>query len=51
MINATALESAFNTDVSFDDYLHETTDENIIENTLTILNKGRGEKDRIDFDS
>ena len=51
MLNATALEQAFNTDVSFDDYLHETTDENIIENTLSILNKSRGEKDRIDFDS
>lgn len=50
MLNATALESAFNTDVSFDDYLHETTDENIIENTINILNKSRGEKDRIDFD-
>jgi hypothetical protein len=50
MINATALESAFNTDVSFDDYLHETSDENVIANTLTILNKGRGEKDRIDYD-
>lgn len=50
MINATALESAFNTDVSFDDYLHETSDENVIANTLTILNKSRGEKDRIDYD-
>lgn len=50
MINATALEAAFNTDVTFDNYLYETTDENVIANTLTILNKSRGEKDRIDHD-
>lgn len=50
MINATALETAFNTDVTFDNYLYETTDENVIANTLTILNKSRGEKDRIDHD-
>lgn len=50
MINATALEQAFNTDVSFDDYLHETSDENVIANALTIINKSRGEKDRIDYD-
>lgn len=50
MINATALEQAFNTDVSFDDYLQETSDENVIANALTIINKSRGEKDRIDYD-
>lgn len=50
MLNATALEQAFNTDVSFDDYLQETSDENVIANALTIINKSRGDKDRIDYD-
>ena len=50
MVNATALGTAFDEDVSFADYLFETRDENTIKNTLTILQQGRGEKDRIDFD-
>ena len=51
IVNATALESAFNEDVSFDDYLQETTDENIIANTLNIINSGRDSKDKIDHDA
>lgn len=51
IVNATALESAFNEDVSFDDYLSETTDENIIANTLSIINNGRDSKDKIEHDS
>lgn len=51
IVNATALESAFNEDVSFDDYLSETTDENIIANTLSIINGGRDSKDKIDHDA
>lgn len=51
IVNATALESAFNEDVSFDDYLSETTDENIISNTLSIINNGRDSKDKIEHDS
>lgn len=51
IVNATALESAFNEDVSFDDYLQETTDENIIANTLSIINGGRDSKDKIDHDA
>lgn len=51
IVNATALESAFNEDVSFDDYLSETTDENIIANTLSIINNGRDSKDKIDHDA
>lgn len=50
IVNATALDKAFDTEVDFDDYLQETTDENVIANTINILNKSRGEKDRIDFD-
>lgn len=51
IVNATALESAFNEDVSFDDYLSETTDENIITNTLSIINSGKDSKDKIEHDS
>lgn len=51
MINGTALSTAFNEDVDFADYLYETLDENVINNTLAILQKGRADKDRIDFDS
>lgn len=51
MINATAIDNAFEEDVDFADYLFETLDENTINNTLNILNKGRSDKDRIDFDS
>lgn len=51
IVNATALESAFNEDVSFDDYLQETTDKNIIANTLSIINGGRDSKDKIDHDA
>lgn len=51
MINGTALSTAFNEDVDFADYLYETLDENVINNTLSILQKGRADKDRIDFDS
>lgn len=51
IINGTALESAFNTDVDFDDYLRETTDENEIANALHIINKNRGGGNEIDHDS
>lgn len=50
IVNATALDKAFNEDVGYEDYITEVSDENVINNTLTILNKGRGDKDRIDFD-
>lgn len=51
IVNGIALEQAFNTNVSFADYLQETTDENIINNTLNTINKTLGEKNKIDFDS
>jgi hypothetical protein len=50
MINGTAISDAFNEDVSNADYLFETEDKNIRDNTLRILNQGRSEKDRVDFD-
>lgn len=50
MINGAALNSAFNEDATFADWLSEVNDANIIENTLNIINKGRSDSDRIDFD-
>lgn len=50
ILNGTALSSAFEDDVSLADYVIETDDKNEINNTLSILQKGRGEKDRIDFE-
>lgn len=49
ILNGTALSNAFNKNVSLANYIVETEDENEIANTLAILQKGRGEKDRIDF--
>lgn len=50
ILNGTALSSAFNKDVSLADYIVETQDENEIANTLSILQKGRSEKNRIQFE-
>lgn len=50
ILNGTALSSAFNKDVSLADYIVETQDENEIANTLAVLQKGRSEKDRIQFE-
>ena len=50
IINGTALDSAFEDNVQMADYLTETTDKNTIANTLNILNKDRGEKNKIDYD-
>lgn len=48
MINATAIDNAFEENAEFDDYLRETLDKNVIENTLAIINKG---EKNIDFES
>ena len=50
ILNGTALDSAFEDNVQMADYLIETTDKNTIANTLNILNKDRGEKNKIDYD-
>ena len=50
ILNGTALDSAFEDNVQMADYLTETTDKNTIANTLNILNKDRGEKNKIDYD-
>lgn len=50
IINGTALDSALGDDAQTADYLTETTDKNTIANTLNILNKGRGEKNQVQYD-
>ena len=51
VLNGHALNSAFKDIDLLDNSILEIDDENQIENVLSILNKGRNEKDRIDFDS
>lgn len=50
IVNGTALDNAFSEDASFADYLTETSDKNQIANTLSILNNGRGEKNKVEYD-
>lgn len=50
IVNGTALDNAFGDEAKVADYLSETTDKNIIANTLNILNKGRGEKNKVEYD-
>ena len=50
IVNGTALDSAFGDGAQVADYLTETTDKNTIASTLNILNKGRGEKNQVEYD-
>lgn len=51
VLNGHALNSAFKDLDLLDNTVNEIDDENQINNILSILNKDRNEKDRIDFDS
>lgn len=51
VLNGHALNSAFKDLDLLDNTVTEIDDEDQINNVLSILNKGRGEKDRIDFDT
>lgn len=51
VLNGHALNSAFKDLDLLDNTVLEIDDEDQISNVLSILNKGRNEKDRIDFDS
>ena len=51
VLNGHALNSAFKDLDLLDNAMLEIDDEDQINNIMSILNKGRGEKDRIDFDS
>lgn len=50
IVNGTALDNAFGDEAKVADYLSETADKNTIANTLNILNKGRGEKNKVEYD-
>lgn len=50
MINGTTFSEAFAEDPTFDDYIHETEDKNIITNTLNIVQKGRTEDTQYQYD-
>ena len=49
IINGQAISQAFDEDAFFADYLSTVSDKNAINNVLSLLQKGRGDKDRIDF--
>ena len=49
IINGQAISHAFDEDAFPADYLSIVTDQNAINNVLSLLQKGRGEKDRIQF--
>lgn len=51
VLNGHALNSAFKNLDLLDNTVVEIEDEDQINNVMSILNKGRGEKDRLDFDS
>lgn len=49
IINGQAISQAFDEDAFFADYLSTVTDKHAVDNVLALLQKGRGEKDRINF--
>ena len=51
VLNGHALNSAFKDIDLLDNTMLEIDDEDQIKNVMSVLNKGRGEKDRLDFDS
>ena len=51
VLNGKALNAAFKNRDALDDTVVEMEDEDQIKNVLSIINKGRSEKDRVDFDS
>lgn len=50
VLNGTMLDNAFGKSFVPSRYFKEIHDEDAINNTLSILNKNRGDKDKIDFD-
>lgn len=50
VLNGTVLDKAFGNNFVRTSYLKELKDDDIINNTLAIMNKGRSEKDRIEYD-
>ena len=51
LINGSAIEQAFSENAEFAEWLSETTDENVVNNVLNIIQKGRSKEDRIAFNA
>ena len=51
VINGTAIDNAFGKDFIESRYLKKLNDEDIINNAITIMNKGRSKEDQIEYDS
>ena len=49
-MNGHALDNAFRSKDALDNTVVEIEDENTINSILSIINKGRSEKDKVDFD-
>ena len=49
LINGAAIQQAFQENAEVAEWLSETTDENIVNNVLNIIQKGRGKEERIQF--
>ena len=49
LINGAAIQQAFQENAEVAEWLSETTDENIVNNVLNIIQKGRGKEERISF--
>ena len=51
LINGAAIEQAFSENAEVAEWLSETTDENVVNNVLNIIQKGRSKEDRIAFNA
>lgn len=51
LINGAAIQQAFQENAEVAEWLSETTDENIVNNVLNIIQKGRSKEDRIAFNA
>lgn len=49
LINGAAIQQAFQENAEVAEWLSETTDENVVNNVLNIIQKGRGKEERIQF--
>lgn len=49
LINGAAIQQAFQENAEVAKWLSETTDENVVNNVLNIIQKGRGKEERIQF--
>jgi hypothetical protein len=50
VLNGTALDNAFGKDFVASNYLKELDDEDLINEAVSIMNKGRSKEDRVEYD-